>query len=484
MSLVITDNRHEALEPRARRTWSGFERTLRRNSATLSAGAAAYLLNSPETALGTTSLVVFVVAMSVHVVRHHEASTSFVPFVRTIFPAVAPLLALLALAFLKAASVLAGLTVAELCLVAFLAFLGSILGRATVPFVAAQVRPTRILVVGSASTAGELAAELQLAGRSSFHVVGFIAPDGAEERGGGSVPEAGRLEDLCSSIAEHRVDLVLVSSDAPRLTAFETLGAGCLGDRVRVLELTSFYEHTFGHVPVAAINATWFQYVMHPRYSAAIPTSKRVLDLALSAACLIAFAPVLAILALAIKLTDGGPVLFRQVRIGEGGRPFSMLKLRSMRVSPPSAGHHWTTPDDARVTGVGRLMRKTHLDEMPQLINILRGEMSIVGPRPEQPTYVDRLEGFIPFYSRRHVVRPGVTGWAQVNCGYAGSDDGSTWKLCHDLYYLKHRSMGFDLLILAETLRTLVADPQFGIIPPTHSFVRTARSGTHEPVAA
>ena len=484
MNSSTTHSQAEGPDQAQRRVWSGVERTLRRNSATLSAGAAAYLLNSPETALGTTALVVFVVAMSVHVVRHHEASTSFVPFVRTIFPAVAPLLALLVLAFLKATSVLAGLTVPEVCLVAFLAFLGSILGRTTVPFVRSQVRPTRILVVGSASTAAELAAELRLVGRSSFQVVGFIAPGGDEGIPALSVPEVGSLENLCDSILEHRVDLVLVSSDAPRLTAFETLGAGCLGDRVRVLELTSFYEHTFGHVPVAAINATWFQYVMHPRYSAAIPTSKRIMDLALGAVCLLASAPVLALLALAIKVTDGGPVLFRQVRIGEGGRPFSMLKLRSMRVSPPGAGHHWTTADDDRVTGVGRLMRKTHLDEMPQLINILRGEMSIVGPRPEQPTYVDRLEGFIPFYSRRHVVRPGVTGWAQVNCGYAGSDDGSTWKLCHDLYYLKHRSMGFDLLILAETLRTLVADPQFGITPPTHSFVRSGLPVSREAVAA
>jgi lipopolysaccharide/colanic/teichoic acid biosynthesis glycosyltransferase len=131
----------------------------------------------------------------------------------------------------------------------------------------------------------------------------------------------------------------------------------------------------------------------------------------------------------------------------------------------------WAGLDDPRVTGVGRLLRRTHLDELPQLVNVLRGEMTIVGPRPEQPEFVERLESWMPFYTRRHLLKPGITGWAQVRCGYAGSDVGSAWKLCHDLYYLKHRSLAFDLVILGETVRTLVADRQYAVEPGNVSFI-------------
>ena len=135
----------------------------------------------------------------------------------------------------------------------------------------------------------------------------------------------------------------------------------------------------------------------------------------------------------------------------------------------------WASADDPRITGIGRLLRRLHLDELPQLINVLRGEMSIVGPRPEQPEFVERLEQGLPFYSRRHLIKPGITGWAQVRCGSAGSDVGSGWKLCHDLYYLKHRSMVFDLAILAETVRTVFSDPYQGVDTSTVSFIHGDR---------
>ncbi len=123
------------------------------------------------------------------------------------------------------------------------------------------------------------------------------------------------------------------------------------------------------------------------------------------------------------------------------------------------------------MTRIGRILRKTHLDELPQLYNILRGEMSLVGPRPEQPEFVQQLEEVLPFYQRRHLLKPGLTGWAQVRCGYAGSDVGSAWKLSHDLYYLKHRSMAFDLAIIGETFRTVFADRRFSIEPKWVSFI-------------
>ena len=137
----------------------------------------------------------------------------------------------------------------------------------------------------------------------------------------------------------------------------------------------------------------------------------------------------------------------------------------------------WASPDDPRVTRVGRVLRRTHLDEVPQIFNVLRGEMSLIGPRPEQPEFVERLEEFIPFYERRHLLKPGLTGWAQVRCGYAGSDKGSAWKLSHDLYYLKHRSLSFDIAILGETVRTLFADSQRRVEPARLSFVHGQPAG-------
>jgi lipopolysaccharide/colanic/teichoic acid biosynthesis glycosyltransferase len=181
------------------------------------------------------------------------------------------------------------------------------------------------------------------------------------------------------------------------------------------------------------------------------------MDLMIASAAVIAAAPAFAILGLLIR-RDAGPVIFRQTRVGQEGQPFEMLKFRSMRVGAEHPDQRWCVAADERVTRVGRFMRRTHLDELPQLLNVLRGEMSIVGPRPEQPGFVTRLEQAIPFYSRRLLARPGITGWAQIRCGYSGSDAGSAFKVCHDLYYLKHRSVALDLMILGETLRTLVAD--------------------------
>jgi lipopolysaccharide/colanic/teichoic acid biosynthesis glycosyltransferase len=136
-----------------------------------------------------------------------------------------------------------------------------------------------------------------------------------------------------------------------------------------------------------------------------------------------------------------------------------------------SVGAQWAATDDPRITGIGRVLRRSHLDELPQLMNVMRGEMSLVGPRPEQPDFVDRLEEVLPFYQRRHLMKPGVTGWAQVRCGYAGSDIGSAWKLSHDLYYLKHRSIAFDMAILGETVRTLFADRRYAIELKWVSFI-------------
>lgn len=319
---------------------------------------------------------------------------------------------------------------------------------------------TRIAVLGDAGSADELRHELVRSGASQQQVVGVVAAaPAANKRAPNSVPVLGEMAALAELTERHDIDILLIDGKAVRIGAFDQLIDACLNLPVRVCELSQYYEDVLGHVPMPEIGSAWFRYIMHPRFRSPDTAAKRVLDLAVALLAGVVFLPLIALSALLIKLYDGGPVMFRQRRIGSGGREFTLLKLRTMRVAPAVVRR--SSVDDERVTPIGRLLRRAHLDEIPQLLNVLRGEMSIVGPRPEQPEFVERLEHTLPHYNRRHLIKPGLTGWAQVRCGYAGSDAGSEWKLCHDLFYLKHHSFWLDLAILAETARTLVADRQF-----------------------
>ncbi len=333
----------------------------------------------------------------------------------------------------------------------------------------ARKPPVRIAIIGNGRVAASLDREVRLAGLSQrYDVVGrIIAPDEPWIEGD-EVPVIGRIGQLAPAVAVHNLDLLLMSSKTPRMTVFDEIARTCLFVPVRMYELSSFYERVFCHVAATEINAAWFQYVLHPKYNARSSGAERTLDLVVAVTVGIIALPLLCAFALIIR-SDGGPAIFRQRRIGEGGRPFTIYKLRTMRLGNADAS--WATAADARVTPVGRILRRTHLDELPQLFNVLRGEMSIVGPRPEQPQIVDELELLMPFYQRRHLIKPGVTGWAQVRCGYAGSHDGTAWKLCHDLYYIKHRSVWMNMVIIAETLRTLFADQQYTAVPLSVDFI-------------
>src|SRR4051812_22832972 len=404
-------------------------------------------------------------------VRPEGRWTSLLTFMALVSKIAAPALGVTALAIVSFATDLPGATplaLAAAFVIAAAFEIGSSAarGRYFVP------EPSiRVAVIGSAGAATSLAREMQLAGVAKYTVVGRIgAPELPAGDGVDEGVKLGELGDLGEIVADNQIHLLVMSSEVPRLNVFNEIAATCLHLPVRLWELSGFYEEVFGHVPVAEINASWFQYIMHPNYRYSPPPSKRVLDLAVSFAVGILSLPAMLVFAILIR-RDGGPVLFRQVRIGEGGRPFTVYKLRTMKTGVSSAAAQWADADDPRVTRVGRFLRRSHLDELPQLLNVIRGEMSIVGPRPEQPEFVDRLERWVPFYTRRHLLKPGITGWAQVRCGYAGSDFGSAWKLCHDLYYLKHRSTALDIVILGETLRTLVADRQYMVEPANVSFI-------------
>jgi len=404
------------------------------------------------------------------VVPPRPAWSALLPLMRAPLQLLMPLVGVGALVAVGAATKLPGLSPPDM-----LVILGATSIVALLPYARSTLMwkfrtRVRTAVIGSAKAAQDLSRELRLAGIPDYVVVGRVAIT-AEDRTAGDdeTPLLGTLDELTDVVEQHNLHLLVMTNKVPRFTVFEQVSHSVLHLPVRLWELSGFYEDVFGHVPVAEINAAWFQYIAHPKYRAVAPKSKRALDIAVAVAAGLPFLPLLAILSVLIR-RDGGPTFFKQVRIGEGGKPLTVYKLRTMTVAA-SAKAQWASSEDPRVTKIGRLLRKSHLDELPQLLNVLRGEMSLVGPRPEQPEFVDRLEEVVPFYQRRHLMQPGITGWAQVRCGYAGSDIGSAWKLSHDLYYLKHRSIAFDLAICGETFRTLFADRRYAIEPKWVSFI-------------
>ncbi|HEY5052171.1 MAG TPA: exopolysaccharide biosynthesis polyprenyl glycosylphosphotransferase [Solirubrobacterales bacterium] len=343
-------------------------------------------------------------------------------------------------------------------------------------------RQVRVAMIGSSGLALGLAHELRNANIRGYTVVGWLDDKRPNtEPGGGGPRRLGSLDQVGEVVKRHSVDLLVHSSapstdiDAPRhprLEMFERVAADCLDLPVRLIEASQLYEDLLGHVPLGQSNSAWFQYLLHPRYRAGSSLSKRAFDLVVGSAMLVILSPVLVAFAIAVKLTDGGPVFYRQRRVGEGGNEFWMIKLRSMRVASEEEGPKWAEDDDERVTAVGSVMRRLHIDEMPQLWNVLRGEMTIVGPRPERRELIGELEVNLAYYDRRHLVKPGLAGWAQARCGYGGSAEGTGWKLCHDLFYLKHRSIYFDSLILLENVRvSLRTGVQFGVPAPQEQFI-------------
>lgn len=226
---------------------------------------------------------------------------------------------------------------------------------------------------------------------------------------------------------------------------------------VHVNDFSSFLERETGRVDLDTVSPSWL--IFSDGFSsgrAVSSVAKRIFDIAASAILLFFAAPIIALFALIVKIDSRGPAFFRQTRVGLYGQSFDVIKLRSMRTDAEVAGAQWATQDDPRVTRVGRFIRKVRIDELPQTWSVLRGEMSFVGPRPERPEFVAGLEEDLPYYAERHMVKPGITGWAQINYPYGASIEDSRHKLEYDLYYAKNYTPFLDLLILLQTLRVVL----------------------------
>jgi len=316
----------------------------------------------------------------------------------------------------------------------------------------------RVLFVGTGDSARKVARQILDQHEFAYRVIGFIDDDPARV-GERIVNPAiiGTPADMQRLIAEHRVDRIVVglSDRRGKLPVEELLRAKMAG--IRVEDATTTYERVTGKILLDDLRPSWLIFSDGFRVSGATRLMKRAVDLVFSLVLAIVTLPLMLLTALLVLLEDGRPILYRQERVGENGGTFVLSKFRSMRKDAEHGGTPiWATDGDDRITRVGRFIRKTRLDELPQLWNVVRGDMSFVGPRPERPFFVEQLAQDIPFYQQRHAVKPGLTGWAQIKYRYGASREDAMEKLRYDLYYIKHLSVVFDLTIVFDTVKVVL----------------------------
>jgi exopolysaccharide biosynthesis polyprenyl glycosylphosphotransferase len=311
-------------------------------------------------------------------------------------------------------------------------------------------RRERVLLVGGADGSAELLDDLA----RSPNLFDVATLDEPQIRDGSAAHESKdrSVGEIGASIERHHPDLVVVNVRSGRQEVFGAL-LDVAGSGFRVVGLPEFYEHAFGRVPLAQLTPAWFISLLHLYQRSYTAVAKRLFDVVVAAVAMMIVLPFLPLIALVV----GSPMFFRQVRVGRWGKTFMMYKIRTMRVGAEELGNPvFAAVDDPRVTKVGRLLRKTRIDELPQLWNVLIGDMSIVGPRPERPEFDSRLAREIPGWTRRNMVKPGITGWAQINARYADDTASTVDKLSYDLWYLRHASIMIDLMICFRTLPRLV----------------------------
>ena len=363
---------------------------------------------------------------------------------------------------------IAGLSATTIWLLALTVFVASACWET---FALRKVAPAvRLLLVGKLSAASTLLHDLRRGRGGGYEVIGRVGEAPTPGEHDPQAPWLGYPTELETVIAEYRPDLVVLTGrDEPAGTFSRLLDAAQAG--FRVVQLTEFYEYAFGRVPVEDLSHEWFMSVLHlyqRRYSRGI---KRALDLLGASLLLLLTLPLFPLLALFVQQTDG-PVILRQIRLGEHGKLFTIYKFRTMRADAEASGTAvWAAVHDPRLTRTGGVMRRLRLDELPQLWNVFRGDMSLVGPRPERPEFLSDLSQHLPYWTRRHLIKPGLTGWAQVRQGYAASADETATKLSYDFWYLRHRSLTVDLAILMRTVLVVLQGDR-------------SASRSHAPVAA
>ena len=340
-----------------------------------------------------------------------------------------------------------------------LALLGILLSRTLfIRWTRAGALKTRALVLGTGSRAAHIETLLARRGHvSNVQVMGYLPMGGSHH----FVDHARILDteealpELAQRLQISEIILAVRDRRGGGMPVHDLLKCKLHG--IRILELSSFFERENGHLQLDSMNASWMILAEGFYQGIVRDTIKRLFDLLVSAAMLVVCLPIMALAALLIKLESPGPVLYRQERVGQGCRSFTIFKFRSMCVDAEKDGKpRWAGQNDSRVTLTGRFIRRTRIDELPQIFNVFFGDMSFVGPRPERPYFVQDLTQKIPYYGVRHTVKPGITGWAQVRYAYGATDEDAMHKLQYDLYYVKNHSLFLDLMILFQTAQVVL----------------------------
>lgn len=312
---------------------------------------------------------------------------------------------------------------------------------------------TRILIFGT-GPAAQLVGNTLKKRDPNAHIVGYVPGPNEKEP---AVPRNellsldGTLTDLAHKLGVDEIVVALTERRSGSMPLRQLLDCKLRG--VKVYDINTHFEKTLGQIRVDYVNAGWLIFGDGFNQGALRTFVKRVFDIVCAAGLIMLSAPVMLVTAVAIKLDSRGPVLYRQERVGFGGRPFDVTKFRSMRTDAEKDGTpRWAATNDDRITRVGHVIRRVRIDELPQLFNVLRGEMSLVGPRPERPYFVEQLTQEIPYFAVRHSVKPGVTGWAQVRYQYGATVEDSMEKLQYDLYYVKNHTLFLDVVVLFETV--------------------------------
>ena len=343
---------------------------------------------------------------------------------------------------------------------ALVLILFTVLGLRVVIYALAKRPPfsERVLILGGGRFADELTRQIETRPDLALRVVGRLAP--VPHRDGG--PRPGDYGDVGDAVRRLRPDRIVVAMPDRRGTLPVSELLSCRFRGIAIEEGTRVFERLTGRLAVDSLSPSMLVFGDGFRVSRRQRALKRLLSIGVALAVLILTAPLMAVIALAITLESPGPVFFVQDRVGLRGRRFRLVKFRTMRESDPKGDSTWGRDNASRVTRLGAVLRRYRLDELPQCLNILRGDMSLVGPRPEMASNVAAFSAAIPFYDFRHEVSPGLTGWAQIKAGYAMSSEEVTHKLCYDLYYIKHMSVLFDLRILVDTVKFVLSGKRPG----------------------
>lgn len=324
-------------------------------------------------------------------------------------------------------------------------------------FIKTSVILSNTLIIGSNEAALKLMREVLSKPQIGYRLVGIVISQALQEDVPNNIQIFSAEEDLKSIVLKNKIGTIITAVDHHQYPRLVEQLCHCLSFGIEFFDLPTFYEEVTNKIPINTIGQIWFLENFKEKEKIIYESVKRIIDFVLTIALGLIALPLIPFIVILVKLDNAGPILFKQVRTGKNGKEFLAMKFRSMKVGAEQNGPQWAEKNDPRVTRVGKWLRKLRIDEIPQLINVLRGEMTFIGPRPERPEFIKLLEEKIPFYKERLLVKPGLTGWAQVmGPAYGGSVSETIEKLQLDLFYIKNRSFVLDLSIILKTINIVL----------------------------